>query len=38
MSPHDAADLLDSLAGEESVLPAMVEEGKPPRDKRERDW
>jgi len=38
MSPHDAADLLDSLAGEESVLPAMVEEGKPPRDERERDW
>jgi Ca-activated chloride channel family protein len=39
MSPADAAALLDSLAGDESALPAMVEQGKPPApDERERDW
>ena len=39
MSEQDAADLLDSLAGDEPALPALVEKGKPPDpDDPLRDW
>jgi hypothetical protein len=39
MSEQDAADLLDSLAGDEPALPALVEKGKPPDpDDPMRDW
>lgn len=39
MSPREAADLLDSLAGDEPTLPAMMEPGEPPSpEQEERDW
>jgi Ca-activated chloride channel family protein len=39
MSPTEAEDLLDSLAGDEPSLPALVESGEPPKpEDPERDW